>query len=80
MPEECLTLSGPTGKDKVEWLTTLQSAINTSLKQHPAASNSTPTRSTPPLARYASYVFTKSTTLKDVFYQGHIIDQFWNNT
>jgi len=71
MPEECLTLSGPTGKDKVEWLTTLQSAINTSLKQHPAASNSTPTRSTPPLARYASYVFTKSTTLKDVFYQGY---------
>ena len=95
MPEESLNLCCPTGKDKIEWFTSLQSAISTSLAStndsplgsssssgsissinsiNSISSGSSPVksnRSSPPLARFASYVFTKSAMLKDVSYKGY---------
>ena len=91
MPEETLSLCCPTGKDKIEWFTTLQSAIVTSLASasvdqmsctsstnsiNSIGGNTSPVKSShcsPPLARFASYVFTKSAILKDVSYKGSFI-------
>lgn len=67
MPEETLTLTCPSSIDKIEWLTTLQSAIKLSLKLEDSTNGATNNgRSTPPLVRSTSYTFTKMTGLKDV--------------
>ena len=68
MPEDSLTLTCPTPVGKVEWLMALQLAIKRSLNM--ATDEPTAARTSPPLARYASYTFTKLPQLKDVTYRG----------
>lgn len=69
MPEDTLNLTCPTAKDKIEWLTAFQSAIKMSLHINVDVNS----RSAPPLARFATYTFTKVPNLKDAVYRGELV-------